>query len=245
MPLHDWAETGGWEGVHILWIGELARHLKAKLPPGFRAYLGSGPALAIGAPAVHPDVAVRAGPREPHAAPTGTDQAQDAGGDAAATSGTGAEPDVELAVAALEPVPSLFVERANRLVAAVEVVSPRNKDRPAARATYAARYAGYLIEGVHLMLVDVHPRPSGFSFADEIARELQVPNQLGLPPPLAVSYRVGEPAATGGRLLALWRRPLVPGQSLPTLTLPLDVERSIQVDLEATYMRAAADAYLA
>jgi hypothetical protein len=156
----------------------------------------------------------------------------------------GGEPDVELAVAAIDPAPALFVERDGRLVAAVELVSPRNKDRPVARATYLSRYAGYLIEGVHLLLVDVHRRPAGFSFADGIARELQIENQPSLPPPLAVSYRVGEPAATGGRLLAIWRRPLLPGERLPTLPLYLEVNLSVAVNLEATYSRAAADAYL-
>jgi hypothetical protein len=148
-------------------------------------------------------------------------------------------------VAALDAAPALYVERAGRLVAAVELVSPRNKDRPVARATYLARYVGYLLEGVHLLLVDAHPQPAGFSFADGIARELQIADAPALPPPLAVSYRVGEPVATGGRLLAVWRRPLSAGGALPTLPLPLTVDVAVSVDLEATYARAAADAYLA
>src|SRR3954469_17416783 len=192
MSLHDWSETTGWEGVHLLWMGELVRHLKAHLPAGFRAYLGSGPAVAIGAPSARPDVAIRS-----QAATDATKSAPPA----AAAPRPDADPDVELAVAVLESAPSLFVERNNRLVAAVELISPRNKDRPAARANYAARYAGYLIDGVHLMLVDVHPRPVGFSFADSIAAELQIPDQPPLPPPFAAVYRVGEPAATGGRML--------------------------------------------
>jgi hypothetical protein len=105
------------------------------------------------------------------------------------------------------------------------------------------RYLGYLFEGVHLLLVDVHRRPIGFSFADRIAQELQI-EQPACPAPLAVSYRVGEPAATGGRLLAIWRRPLAVGDPLPTLPLPLTVAVSIAVDLETTYLQAAADAYL-
>ena len=104
---------------------------------------------------------------------------------------------------------------------------------------------GYLIEGAHLLLVDVHPRPAGFSFADRIAAELQLANQPSLSPPMAVSYRVGEPAATGGRLLAIWRRPISIGGPLPGLPLPLEVDLEVPVDLEATYARAAADAYLA
>ena len=130
-------------------------------------------------------------------------------------------------------------------MAAVELVSPRNKDRPVARATYLARCAGYLIEGVHLLLVDVHPPPIGFSFADGIAQELQMPDQPPLPAPMATSYGVGEPAATGGRLLALWRRAMMVSEPLPSLPLPLDMDVWVPIDLDATYLRAAADACLA
>src|SRR4051794_40083887 len=140
MPLHDWTDLSGWEGVHLLWMTELLRDLKGRLPAGFRAYLGSGPAVAVGAPALRPDVAIR-GHQEP------SEVREAVGGPS-----VGGEPDVELAVAAIDPAPALFVERDGRLVAAVELVSPRNKDRPVARATYLSRYAGYLIEGVHLLL---------------------------------------------------------------------------------------------
>ena len=133
---------------------------------------------------------------------------------------------------------------AGQLIAAIELVSPRNKDRPVSRDTYLSRYLGYLLEGVHLLLVDVHRRPLGFSFADRIADELQL-KRAPLAAPFAVSYRVGEPAATGGRLLGIWRRPLTAGQGLPRLSLWLTVQAAVQVDLEQTYVRAAADAYLA
>jgi hypothetical protein len=92
--------------------------------------------------------------------------------------------------------------------------------------------------------VDVHARPAGFSFADRIAQELQI-QQPSSPPPLAVSYWVGEPAATGGRILAIWRRPLTPDSPLPSATLPLTVDAAVRVDLEQTYQRAVVDAYLA
>ena len=52
------------------------------------------------------------------------------------------------------------VERAGRLGAAVELVSPRNKDRPAGRDQYAGRCLNYPLGGVHLLLVDVHRRPA-------------------------------------------------------------------------------------
>jgi hypothetical protein len=125
----------------------------------------------------------------------------------------------------------------------VELISPRNKDRSLARDTYLSRYVGYLLEGVHLLLVDVHAKPSSFSFADRIAQELQF-RQPACPAPAGVSYRVGDPVATGGRVLAIWRRPFAVGAALPPMPLPLTLDSAVPVDLEQTYMRAAADAYM-
>jgi hypothetical protein len=236
MPLHEWTDRPGWDGLHHLWITELLRWVKPRLPAGYRAYIGTTPTVAIGAPPDRPDVHVRQWNEEQPPTPAPTEPSADAGPAAE-------EPDEEIAVAAIDPSTALYVESQGRLVSAVELVSPRNKDRPVARTTYATRYVGYLLEGVHLLLVDVHRRPLNFSFADRIAEELHM-KQPSLPPPMALSYRVGGPAATGGRILGIWRRPLAVGAPLPTLTLPLTVEQSVAVDLEQTYARAAADAYL-
>ncbi len=127
MPLHDWTDRSGWEGMHMFWMTEIARALRATLPAGYRAVIGSSPLVAIGVAPV--------------------------------------KPDVEVVVATLEEDATVLVEREGRLVAAVELISPRNKDRPAAREQYAGRYLNYLRGGVHLLLVDVHRRPLDFSFA--------------------------------------------------------------------------------
>ena len=42
-----------------------------------------------------------------------------------------------------------------RLVAVVELVSPRNKDRPESRSAFAAKSAAYLYRGVGLVTLDV------------------------------------------------------------------------------------------
>ena len=228
MPLHDWNGRTGWEGMHVFWMTEIARGLRAVLPPGYRAVIGSSPLVAIGIAPVKPDVAVTNGsahaPAPAPAAPT-------------------PEPDVEVAVATLEEDSSVQVERDGRLIAAVELISPRNKDRPAAREQYAGRYLNYLRGGVHLLLVDVHRRPLGFSFAEALAERLgSLPTAAT--GPAAVSYRVGAPAAAGGRMLGVWQQPLAVGAPLPAMPLALGADRAVTVELEPAYARAAADSYV-
>jgi len=232
MPLHDWTDRLGWDGVHQSWNVELLRWIKPRLPEGYRAYLGTVPALTVGVPTQHPDVHVRSW------LPTsGAHTAPAPGGDSPE------EPDEQVAVAALDPQLAIQVTLDERLVAVVELISPRHKDRPEARDGYRNRYVGYLLNGVHLLLVDVHRRPLSFSFADAVAAALGI-TQPACPAPLAVSYRVGDPAATGGRVLGIWRRPLVVGAPLPTVSLALSPDWALPVALEPTYMAAAADAYL-
>jgi hypothetical protein len=202
MPLHDWTDMSGWEGMRHLWITELLRWVKPRLPAGYRAYIGS----AAGAPEGRPDVAVH------RLADSPSIKNNRSGGHVTPAMGDAIEPEIEVAVFTLDPSTSLFVEKQGRLIAAIELISPRNKDRSSARETYQARYLSYLHEAVNLLLVDVHRRPIGFSFADRIAAELSI-DQEPLPPPFAVSYRVGEPAATGGRYLAIWERSLNPVQT--------------------------------
>src|SRR3954447_2115190 len=71
MALHDWNNPAGWEGVHHLWITELLRWVKPRLPAGYRAYIGAAPAVAVGAPSEKPDVSVRQWPEEQAAAGAG------------------------------------------------------------------------------------------------------------------------------------------------------------------------------
>ena len=228
MPLHDWADRDGWEGLHHYWTTEIAVRLRHTLPPAYRVVIGSSPLVAVGGGVVKPDVAVTNGRSEETPTPTGAIR----------------EPDFEAAVSTLAEDTSIHVERNGRLVAAIELISPRNKDvRPSARDQYSARYLSYLHGGVHLLLVDVHRRPIGFSFPQLIAAAFDP--QLPAPPaPCAVVYRVGPSAATGGRMLAVWREQLTVGQPLPPVSLPLTLDLAVPIDLDGTYSHAAANCYL-
>jgi hypothetical protein len=121
-------------------------------------------------------------------------------------------------------------------------VSPRNKDRPDSRDRYASRYLGYIHNAVHLLLIDVLPRPSGCSFADGLAANLGI-EQPPCPVPFAVSYRVGDPVPEG-TLIARWVRPFKIGEPLPTIPLALNVHQDVSIDLEHTYREAARRVYL-
>src|SRR5439155_14146944 len=194
MPLHDWTDDRGWDSVRALWINALLFRVQDRLPPGYRAYLGSVPGLAIAAEPGRPDLGVRAWQ------PAG----QEAQAERSGAVVEGPQPDFQ-AMALLHPEPpaAVHVFRQGQLVAAIELVSPRNKDRPSSREFYRNRYLGYLWSGVHLLLADVHRRPIGFSFAEAMAAEMQCQFAVGLPPH-AVSWSVGAPTGEGGQLLDGW-----------------------------------------
>jgi hypothetical protein len=234
MPLHDWTDERGWDSVHPVWLTYLVEWIRPRLPEGYKAFLGGVPALTVASGNGKPDVSVRQGGPKPAA-------------ETVAGSTGVFEPDLEVSVAIrLDPQPAVHIDFHGQLIAAIELVSPRNKDRASAKETYTNRYLGYLRLGVHLMLVDVLPRPKSFSFSDAItgALGLELPP---LPPPFVAVYRVGEVVPVGdemGSLVALVRRPLRAGQPLPVLPLPLNVHNAVGIDLEATYQRAAQMAYL-
>lgn len=230
MPLHDWSDDRGWDSVHLLWLNQLLDWVQPRLPAGFRAYLGAVPALTIDTPNGRPDMSAREWHDEPQ---------RDTGGTTPAV----AAPDEEaVATFVLDEQRAVHIDSHGQLIAAIELISPRNKDRPAARARYLGRCVGYLRQGVHLLLVDVLPRPVGFSFADDLALDLGY-SQPPTPTPCAVSYRVGE-AFPDGTLLASWRRPLKIGAPLADIPLALNVNELVPIDLERTYQQAARRAYL-
>lgn len=229
MPLHDWTDERGWDGVHVLWLTQMLDWIQPKLPEGYRAYVGSVPALTVDASNGRPDVTVRQWSPVPAVG-------------AAAPSGVVAPDQEGVATFELDPQRAIHIDLHGQLIAAVELISPRNKDRPNSRDRYLGRYVGYLRQGVHLLLIDVLPRPGGFSFADAIAADLGLAHEP-TPPPCAVSYRVGGPLPEG-TLIATWRRPMHVGQPLPPIPLALTMAQAIDIDLEQTYHQAARRAYL-
>jgi Protein of unknown function (DUF4058) len=122
------------------------------------------------------------------------------------------------------------------LVAAIELVSPRNKDRPEARQAYAANCAAYLQRGIGLIIVDtVTSRHANLH--DELMTLLGHGFIFPTPTPLyATAYRPAHRQEHNE--IDLWREMLGVGQPLPTLPLAVRGLGCLPIDLEATYTEA-------
>lgn len=132
-------------------------------------------------------------------------------------------------------------ERDRRLVAAVEIVSPGNKDRPEKRNAFVGKCAALLRNGVAVSIVDLVTSRQFNLYAELIAFIGQSDPTLGPEPPptYAASCRwvQGEKRAR----LETWSHVLAVGRPLPTLPLWLTDVRCVPLDLEPSYEKACDD----
>ncbi len=124
------------------------------------------------------------------------------------------------------------------LVAAIELVSPGNKDRPEARRLFAAKCANYLSQGVGLIAVDVVTGRTADLHNVMMALIGQGDPYLFRADATvyAAAYRPNRPPE--GDRVELWPVPLAVDQPLPLLPLALRGTGCVPVDLEASYMGA-------
>ena len=126
--------------------------------------------------------------------------------------------------------------RGRQLVAAIELVSPSNKDRPESRQVFVSKMAAMLQQDVCVSIVDVVTVRQFNLYADLLTL-------VGRPHPAHVSDPPALYAATlrrrkrprGRPLFDAWFYPLAIGQPLPALPIWLDVDLGVTLDLEASY----------
>jgi hypothetical protein len=122
-----------------------------------------------------------------------------------------------------------------RLVAAVEIVSPANKDRPEHRRIFAANCAALLRELVAVVIIDVVTTRTHDLYAELL--DLIGKSDPGLqsrPPSLqATACRMTKRAAEWN--LETWAQPLTIGEPLPTMPLWLADNLAVPLELEASY----------
>jgi hypothetical protein len=126
-------------------------------------------------------------------------------------------------------------EMTRTLVAAVEIVSPANKDRPGHRRAFVAKCAAYLQQDVSVVIVDVVTGRRQNLYA-ELAEFLEASTaaRTALTSHLyAVACRKVQRRKR--TRLEVWAAPLQVGKSLPVLPLWLTRELAVPLDLEASY----------
>jgi hypothetical protein len=124
------------------------------------------------------------------------------------------------------------------LVAAIELVSPSNKDRAEARRAFAVKCAAYLQRGIGLIVVDIVTSRHA-NLHDELMGLLGHGDGFVFPAPTELYAAAYRPAHRQERNeIDLWRDPLAVGQTLPTLALAVRGLGCLQIDFEETYTEA-------
>ncbi len=236
MPLRDHfrppvEKKHSWDELHGMWPAEIVRQLFPILPEGYSA-----------APGVHLGVSF-----EVDVSVYNRDESEKLS--EMAGSGNGG-------VATLAPSPTLTLEtdwpdqdeyevrvydtrHGRRLVAAIELISPGNKDRPESRRAFVAKVAALLQEDVCVALVDLVTVRQFNLYGDLL-------EMIGRPDLAAEVQDTCLYAATlRGRkrpqarpLLENWFYSMTVGQALPSLPIWLDVDLRVMLDLDKSYEEA-------
>ncbi len=224
------SERRPWESLHTTWAATLADMLNHDiLPPGYIALEQVHAGAAV-------EIDIAAFEQATPAVANGN------GGQATLTRTVWTPTTAPLPLPAVFPpsctIEILTTEGGRTLVAAVELVSPANKDRANKRRLFTAKCATYLSRGIGLIVVDVVT-----SRQANLHNELI--NLLGLAPTFqmssqhtlyTVAYRPLQVAGAGR--IETWPVPLAVGEALPTMPLSLEAERCVPLDLEAAYLEA-------
>lgn len=213
-----------WEGFHHAWAANIAQHLNREVLPAeyfAESEISLGPTLEIDVATVE----VTNG-RQASAAATAT------------AVWAPAKPLLVFPVdfARLDVCEVRVYEDLGgaQLRAAIELVSPANKDRPGSRRTFAAKCAGYLKHAVSVILIDVVTERTANLHADllealEVSQAAwEAPTQL-----YAIAYR--PVPVQDQQSIEAWPEVLTLGHSLPVLPLWLRLDLCLPLQLEGTY----------
>lgn len=127
-----------------------------------------------------------------------------------------------------------------RLVAAVEIVSPANKDRPERRPAFVSKCVGLLQELVSLVVVDIVTTRGANLYAELLEAIGQSdPNLSRESPSLYVAAcRTTKPEKQW--LLETWAYPLAVDRPLPNMPLWVASDLAVPLELEESYEESCA-----
>jgi hypothetical protein len=123
------------------------------------------------------------------------------------------------------------------LRAAIELISPANKDRTGSRRTFAAKCAGYLRHGIGVVIVDVVTARAADLHA-EVFDVLAVKGRRDAWASPTGLYAVAYRAATFRKhpRIEAWPEPLALGELLPIMPLWLAPDLCVPLRLEESYL---------
>jgi hypothetical protein len=232
MPLRDHfhpplSDLRSWDSLHGQWPAMIVIDLNQRLPPAYTAsphiHLGTGF-----------EVDVAAFDDDPPALGAG-------GFNAGVEAQSWAAPKPTLVLEIDEPNQDEYEVRVieskhRRLVAAIEIVSPANKNRPEHRRTFAGKCVGLIHQGVSVSIVDLVTNRRANLFG-EVLNQLGESNTVeaeNSPALYAVTCR-SRRDSQGAYKIESWSEPVEVDRALPTLPLWLTTELAVPLDLEKTY----------
>jgi hypothetical protein len=225
-PLRD---ARHWQSFHSAWATAITGDLNRRLPANYHAE----PHAHFG---VEIDVATMEKPELVWEDPVGVGPRPDR---AVVEAAVAWQPPPPTATVPLETVADIVEVRVLNptgeavLAAALELVSPANKDRAEHREAFVEKCLGYLREGIGLIIVDVVTERLT-NLHDELLARLDSEDGRTASQLYAVAYHpIKRDEQTA---VELWGHPLSLGASLPTLPLWLKGGLSVPVDLDASYL---------
>jgi hypothetical protein len=128
-----------------------------------------------------------------------------------------------------------FDQSRNRLlVAAIEIVSPANKDRPENRRAFVAKCAALLQKHVCVSIVDL-VTIRNFNLYCDLLELIGRSDPSFASPPATYAVTCRGHKVNGKSRFEAWAYPLAVGQRLPTLPVWLTADLAVFVNLEASY----------
>jgi hypothetical protein len=127
--------------------------------------------------------------------------------------------------------------RGRQLVAAVEIVSPANKDRPENRRAFVAKCSALLQKRVCVSIVDL-VTTRHFNLYADLLESIDRPDPKFAPPPATYAVTCRGRRVCEKPRFETWAYPLVVGQPLPILPIWLTDDLAVSLDLETSYEEA-------
>ncbi|MGL6072789.1 MAG: hypothetical protein ACRC8S_01380 [Fimbriiglobus sp.] len=132
-------------------------------------------------------------------------------------------------------------EKERELVAAIEIVSPRNLDRLAARNEFVGKCAALLQKGIAVSIVDLVTTRHFNLYAELLTFIGQTDPSFGSEPPSTYTVSCRWLQAHRSARLETLANTLSIGQPLPTLPIWVTPTHSVPLDLEVCYEKACED----